>query len=57
MPKWLYHLTLVHKKLDTEIDREIRRPRPDAFRLLRLKKLRLAVKDRMAARMMRPQTA
>jgi hypothetical protein len=42
-----YRLTLVHSKLDAEIRREQTRPLPDPWRLLRLKKLRLAIKDRM----------
>ena len=40
-------LTLFHSKLDAEIRREQTRPLPDPWRLLRLKKLRLAIKDRM----------
>lgn len=42
-----YRLTLVHSKVDAEIRREQTRPLPDPWRLLRLKKLRLAIKDRM----------
>ena len=42
-----YRLTLVHRKLDDEIGRELKRRLPDWLRLLRLKKLRLAVKDRL----------
>jgi uncharacterized protein len=42
-----HRLTLVHGKLDAEIRREQTRPLPDPWRLLRLKKLRLAIKDRM----------
>jgi hypothetical protein len=33
--------------LDAEISREQKRRIPDSWRLLRLKKLRLAIKDRM----------
>ncbi len=57
MPNWLYRLTMIHKRLDAEIDREKDRRAPDHFRLIRLKKLRLAVKDRLAAHVMRPTTA
>ena len=57
MPNWLYRLTLMHKKIDTAIDRERQRRSPDPFRLLRLRKLRLAAKDRIAAHLMRPRTA
>ena len=42
-----YRLSLVHRKLDDEIRRELKRRFPDTIRLLRLKKLRLAVKDRL----------
>ena len=42
-----YRLFLVHSKLDAEVRREHKRRFPDAVRLLRLKKLRLAIKDRM----------
>ncbi|PKP92441.1 MAG: hypothetical protein CVT77_08730 [Alphaproteobacteria bacterium HGW-Alphaproteobacteria-16] len=48
MSAMLYRLSLVHRRLDEEIRREARRRVPDSFRLLRLKKLKLAVKDRLA---------
>lgn len=57
MPNWLYRLTAMHKKIDAEIDRERDRRSPDSFRLLRLKKLRLTIKDRVAARLTRMRTA
>lgn len=47
----IYRLTLVHRKLDDEIRRELKRRFPDSIRLLRLKKLRLAIKDRMHSMM------
>ncbi len=43
----LYRLTVIHRRLDEEIRRELKRRIPDSFRLLRLKKLKLAVKDRL----------
>jgi len=43
----LYKLTLIHHKLDEEIRRELKRRAPSWVRLLRLKKLKLAVKDRL----------
>jgi hypothetical protein len=43
----LHRLSVIHKKLDDEIRRELRRRIPDTIRLLRLKKLKLAVKDRL----------
>lgn len=42
-----YRLTLAHSKLDAEICREQQRRVPDPVRLLQLKKLKLAIKDRM----------
>ena len=42
-----YRLLLVHSKVDAEVHREHKRRFPDALRLLRLKKLRLAIKDRI----------
>lgn len=43
----IYRLTVIHRRLDDEIRRELKRRFPDSFRLLRLKRLRLAVKDRL----------
>lgn len=42
-----YRLLLIYSRLDAEVRREHQRRFPNAFRLLRLKKLRLAIKDRM----------
>ena len=47
MPAHEYRLTLVHHRLDTEIRREQMRAAPDVWRLMRLKKLKLAIKDRL----------
>ena len=44
----IYRMAVVHRKLDEEIKQEGKRRIPDTFRLLRLKKLRLALKDRLA---------
>ena len=43
----LYKLTLVHHRLDDAIREEAKRRFPDRWRLLRLKKLKLAIKDRL----------
>jgi hypothetical protein len=43
----IYRLTLIHHRLDEEIGRELKRRAPSWIRLLRLKKLKLAVKDRL----------
>jgi hypothetical protein len=53
MNEYIYRLSVVHRRLDEEIRREIRTRFPDSIRLLRLKKLRLAVKYRMT-QCMRP---
>ncbi|MBA3055684.1 MAG: DUF465 domain-containing protein [Sphingomonadales bacterium] len=42
-----YRLLLIYSRLDAEVRREHQRRFPNAFRLLRLKKLRLAIKDKM----------
>jgi hypothetical protein len=47
MNAFLYKMTVLHRRLDGEIRRELSRKFPNHFRLLRLKKLRLAVKDRL----------
>ena len=47
MNPFIYKLTVIHRRLDEEIRAELKRRVPDSLRLLRLKKLRLAVKDRL----------
>ena len=47
MNAFIYRLSVIHRKLDDEIRRELKRRFPDSIKLLRLKKLRLAVKDRL----------
>ena len=42
-----YRLTRIHRSLDDAIRQEMQRRLPNSLRLLRLKKLRLAVKDRL----------
>lgn len=43
-----YTLALLHRRLDRAADEEARRRFPDQARLARLKKFRLAVRDRLA---------
>ncbi|MHA4837027.1 DUF465 domain-containing protein [Sphingopyxis sp. MSC1_008] len=50
----LYRLTVLHSQLDDAERREVRRRGADPVRLLRLKTLKLAVKERLAALTMRP---
>jgi uncharacterized protein len=52
-----YRLTHIHRRLDEAIARETSRRLPDSLKLLRLKKLRLAVKDRLATLMRRSAAA
>lgn len=47
MSKSFFRLTTIHRRLDDAIRRELARRAPDSMKLLRLKKLRLAVKDRL----------
>ena len=50
-----YRLMAIHRSLDDSIRKEMRRRMPDSFRLLRVKKMKLAVKDRLTALMRRGQ--
>lgn len=52
-----YRLTRIHRRLDDAIRMEMTRRLPDSLRLLRLKKLRLAVKDRLTALLSRSLAA
>ncbi|HYI40356.1 MAG TPA: DUF465 domain-containing protein [Allosphingosinicella sp.] len=52
-----YRLTHIHRRLDEAISSETARRLPDSLKLLRLKKLRLAVKDRLTAMMRRSAVA
>ena len=53
MTSTTYRLTQIHRSLDDAISKEMKHRVPNSFRLLRLKKLRLAVKDRLNAIMRR----
>jgi hypothetical protein len=48
-----YRLTHIRRRLDEAISTEMSRRWPNSLKLLRLKKLRLAVKDRLATLMRR----
>jgi uncharacterized protein len=43
----IHRLRLVHARLDAEIRRELKLRWPDRDRVTRLKKLKLAIKDRL----------
>ena len=47
MNAFIYRLTFIHHGLDEAIRLELKRRAPNWVRLLRLKKLKLAVKDRL----------
>lgn len=57
MSNMIYRLSVIHKRLDDEIRRELARRFPDSIRLLRLKKLKLAVKDRLHFQLPRARRA
>ena len=48
-----YRLTSIHRSLDEAIRAELRHRLPDSLKLLRLKRLKLAVKDRLSAQLPR----
>jgi hypothetical protein len=54
LSNFAFRLTLWHRQLDEQIRAESARRAPDAFRLFRLKRLRLNVKDRLHATAARP---
>ena len=49
MSAYVYRLSLIHARLQEAIRRELKQRFPDSSRIARLKKLRLAIKDRLAA--------
>ncbi len=53
----IFRLTRMHRGLDDAISAELKRRRPDSLRLLRLKRLKLAVKDRLFRLQRRPASA
>ncbi len=53
----LYRLAVMKNRLDAAVSAEVAKRIPDSIRLVRLKKLRLAIKDRMASGAHRPMPA
>jgi len=53
MNGFFYRLTSIHRRLEDEIREELKKRLPDSLRLLRLKKMKLAVKDRLHRHMRR----
>ncbi|MFZ5746274.1 MAG: DUF465 domain-containing protein [Pseudomonadota bacterium] len=56
MRNTLYRMAVLHRRIDDAIRLELKRKFPDTIRLLRLKKLRLAVKDCMTGHMRAART-
>lgn len=52
-----YRLTHIHRSLDDAIAREMKARIPDSLRLLRLKRLKLSVKDRLSGLLKRDLAA
>ena len=48
MSAYVYRLSLTHARLQEAIRSELKHRFPDSLRVARLKKLRLAIKDRLA---------
>lgn len=57
MNSLLQRLQTIHRDLNAEIRHELKQRVPDSLRLLQLKKLRLAVKDRLVANLNRQSAA
>jgi hypothetical protein len=53
----IYKLLQLHHKVDEQIRAEMKRRVPDSLQLLRLKRLKLRVKDRLHALTVRQRTA
>ncbi|HEX8214232.1 MAG TPA: DUF465 domain-containing protein [Allosphingosinicella sp.] len=53
----IYRLTVIHRRLEEEIGSELKRRLPDELRLLRLKTLKLAIKDRLYRHFLRSSAA
>ncbi|ATE67355.1 YdcH family protein [Rhizorhabdus dicambivorans] len=49
----LYRLTELHQRIDSALRDERRRPFPDSLQLMRLKRLKLSIKDRLERLMRR----
>ena len=57
MNSLLQRLQTIHRDLNAEIRQELKQRVPDSLRLVQLKKLRLAVKDRLVANLHRQSAA
>ncbi len=51
----LYRLIETHQRIDARLRSELTRPLPDTFQLMRLKRLKLRVKDLIQRFTLRPQ--
>ena len=57
MSRAFFRLTLMHQRLDELVRREQRLRLPNPFRLMRLKRLKLAIKDRLMRQARQPGRA
>ena len=57
MKKRLFHLLEKHQRVDEELRRESGRRWPDVFRVMKLKKMKLRIKDRLNGITPRLETA
>ena len=57
MKQRTFRLLEMHQRIDEALRRELRRRWPDPFRVVRLKKLKLHVKDRLYGLTAQPLTA
>lgn len=57
MPRRLFRMMLRHQRIDELIRREQRRRAPDVFKLMRLKKLKLRIKDMIHRFVLQPSRA
>jgi uncharacterized protein YdcH (DUF465 family) len=53
----LFRLLEMHQRIDDRLRLELQRRRPDPFRVMHLKKLKLRVKDRLHGLVRRPGIA
>ncbi len=57
MTTHLYRLLEIHQRIDQQLRQESGYRWPDLFKVMRLKKMKLAIKDRIAALTPKPRSA
>jgi hypothetical protein len=53
----LFRLIETHQRIDARLRQEMKRPLPNTFRLMRLKRLKLRAKDLIRRLTLRPESA